>query len=101
MSVSVLSDSDIIRMVQEKQLVIDPFVEDQVSEGCISFGLSSCGYDLRVAPKWKIFTDARCAIVDPKNFNPDAFVDYEGDSCLIPPNSFVLASAVEYTFLPR
>ncbi len=97
---SIKSDSWIRRMAQEKKM-IEPFVDGQVREGAISYGLSSYGYDIRVSNEFKIFTNVHSAIVDPKNFNPKSFVDYEGDICVIPPNSFVLAQTVEYFRIPR
>jgi dCTP deaminase len=81
--------------------MIEPFVENQVREGVISYGLSSYGYDIRVTNQFKIFTNVHSAIVDPKHFNPDSFVDYEGEICVIPPNSFVLTRTVEYFRIPR
>ncbi len=81
--------------------MIEPFCEKQISKGVISFGVSSYGYDIRVSNKFKIFTNALCAVVDPKNFDPKSFIDYEGDICLIPPNSFALAVTVEYFRIPR
>jgi len=82
---------------QIKELVkIEPFADAQARPGVISFGVSSYGYDLRLGRKFKVFTNARCAIVDPKNFDPASFVDIEADTCLIPPNSFALAETVEY-----
>jgi len=87
-------------MAQEKRM-IEPFVDGQVHEGVISYGLSSYGYDMRVTDSFKIFTNVHSAIVDPKHFNPDSFVDYTGDICVIPPNSFVLARTVEYFRIPR
>ena len=87
---------------QIKELVkIEPFADAQARPGVISFGVSSYGYDLRLGRKFKVFTNARCAIVDPKNFDPASFVDIEGDTCLIPPNSFALAETVEYLEIPR
>lgn len=97
---SIKSDSWIRRMAQEKKM-IEPFVDGQVREGVISYGLSSYGYDIRVSNEFKIFTNVHSAIVDPKNFNPKSFIDYEGDVCIIPPNSFVLAQTVEYFRIPR
>ena len=94
------SDTWIRRMAQEKRM-IEPFVDGQVHEGVISYGLSSYGYDMRVTDSFKIFTNVHSAIVDPKHFNPDSFVDYTGDICVIPPNSFVLARTVEYFRIPR
>jgi dCTP deaminase len=81
--------------------MIEPFVDRQVREGVISYGLSSYGYDIRVSDEFKIFTNVHSAVVDPKNFNPKSFVDYKGDICVIPPNSFVLAQTVEYFRIPR
>jgi dCTP deaminase len=72
-----------------------------VRQGVISYGLSSYGYDIRVANKFKIFTNIFSAVVDPKNFDPKSMVDFEGDICIIPPNSFVLAQTVEYFRIPR
>jgi len=87
-------------MALEKGM-IEPFMDGQVRENVISYGLSSYGYDIRVTDEFKIFTNVHSAIVDPKNFNPDSFVDYKGDVCVIPPNSFVLARTVEYFRIPR
>jgi dCTP deaminase len=97
---SVMSD----RWIRERALrdkMIEPFVETQKREGTISYGLSSYGYDARVAPEFKIFTNVDSAIVDPKNFSPTSFVDRTTDICIIPPNSFVLARTVEYFRIPR
>ncbi|GJM42354.1 MAG: dCTP deaminase [Ardenticatenaceae bacterium] len=93
-------DSWIRRMVKEKQM-IEPFVDGQVRDGVISYGLSSYGYDIRVTNEFKIFTNVHSAVVDPKNFDPRSFVDFTGDVCVIPPNSFVLAQTVEYFRIPR
>jgi dCTP deaminase len=90
-----------IRRMAHEYGMIEPFVEHQVREGVISYGLSSYGYDLRVANEYKIFTNVYSAIVDPKNFDSQSFVDYVGDVCIIPPNSFVLARSVEYFRIPR
>ncbi|MFQ3660667.1 MAG: dCTP deaminase [Anaerolineae bacterium] len=90
-----------IRRMALEHGMIEPFVEHQVREGVISYGLSSYGYDLRVANEYKIFTNVYSAIVDPKNFDSQSFVDYVGDVCVIPPNSFVLARSVEYFRIPR
>ena len=81
--------------------MIEPFVDGQVREGNISYGLSSYGYDIRVADEFKIFTNINNAIVDPKDFTNDSFVDFTGDVCIIPPNSFALAKTVEYFRIPR
>ena len=94
------SDQWIIKMAREQRM-IEPFVEHQISDGVISYGVSSYGYDIRVADEFKIFTNVHSAIVDPKAFNPDSMVDYKGDICIIPPNSFALARTVEYFRIPR
>lgn len=90
-----------IRKMSLEHGMIEPFVEKQVREGVISYGVSSYGYDMRVADDFKIFTNVHSAIVDPKNFSPASFVDFRGDVCVIPPNSFVLARSVEYFRIPR
>ena len=90
-----------IREMALKHKMIDPFVENQVSKGIISYGLSSYGYDIRVADEYKIFTNVNNSIVDPKHFDPRSFVDFRGDVCVIPPNSFALARSVEYLRIPR
>ena len=90
-----------IRRMAQEQGMIEPFVDGQRREGVISYGLSSYGYDMRVADEFKIFTNVRSAIVDPKNFSDDSFVDYQGNICVIPPNSFVLARSMEYFRIPR
>lgn len=84
-----------------KEGMITPFVENQRSQGVISYGLSSYGYDARVADEFKIFTNVDSAIVDPKNFTQNSFVDRKTDVCVIPPNSFALARTVEYFRIPR
>jgi dCTP deaminase len=81
--------------------MIEPFVENQVRNGVISYGVSSYGYDIRVADEFMIFTNVHSAIVDPKNFDPKSMVEFQGDVCIIPPNSFVLARSVEYFRIPR
>ncbi len=91
------------RWIRQKALeegMISPFEERLVSTGKISYGLSSYGYDLRVSNKFKIFTNVHGAIVDPKNFADQSFLDFEGDVCTVPPNSFALASSVEYFKIP-
>lgn len=93
-------DNWIRRMALEEGM-IEPFVDGQVRENVISYGLSSYGYDIRVTDEFKIFTNVHSAIVDPKHFNSDSFVDYKGEVCVIPPNSFVLARTVEYFRIPR
>jgi dCTP deaminase len=94
------SDRWIRRMVREHGM-IEPFADAQVRAGSISFGVSSYGYDMRVAREFKIFTNAMSAIVDPKAFDPRSFVEFEGDVCIVPPNSFALARSVEYFRIPR
>lgn len=90
-----------IRKMAHEQKMIDPFVENQVREGVISYGVSSYGYDVRVTDEFKIFTNVHSAMVDPKHFVPESFIDYKGEVCIIPPNSFVLARTVEYFRIPR
>ena len=101
---SLQSDKWIRRMAIENKM-IEPFADGQVrySEGkkLVSYGLSSYGYDLRVAEEFKVFTNVYNSIVDPKNFRADAFVDIRGETCIIPPNSFALARSVEYFRIPR
>jgi dCTP deaminase len=93
-------DHWITRMARDQNM-IDPYVESQVRDGAISYGVSSYGYDIRVADEFKIFTNVHSAIVDPKNFDPDSMVDFTGEVCIIPPNSFALARTVEYFRIPR
>ena len=90
-----------IRTMATQHGMIEPFSEGQVGQGIISYGVSSYGYDIRVDRKYKIFTNVNNSLIDPKNFDPNAFVDYEGDFCIIPPNSFALAVTVEYFRIPR
>ncbi|MDZ4766808.1 MAG: dCTP deaminase [Chloroflexota bacterium] len=90
-----------IREMATQHGMIDPFVESQKRDGVISYGLSSYGYDMRVAPQFKVFTNVYSAVVDPKNFSPQSFVDMETDICTIPPNSFALARSIEYFKIPR
>jgi dCTP deaminase len=87
-------------MAREHQM-IDPFVDDQVRQGVISYGVSSYGYDVRVGDEFKVFTNVYNTLVDPKNFDSKSFVDITGDVCIIPPNSFALASTIEYFRIPR
>jgi dCTP deaminase len=96
----ILPDHWIRRMATEKGM-ITPFVEKQTREGVISYGLSSYGYDARVGPDFKIFTNVESAVVDPKSFSPASFVDRRTDVCVIPPNSFALAHTIEYFRIPR
>src|SRR5258708_20899545 len=97
---SIMSD----RWIRERALadaMIEPFVETQRRDGCISYGLSSYGYDARVSDEFKIFTNVDNAIVDPKDFAHNSFVDRKTDVCIIPPNSFALARTVQYSRGPR
>ena len=97
---SILSDRSIRRLALEKGM-IEPFVDSQKRDGIISYGLSSYGYDARVGTEFKIFTNVDSAVVDPKNFAANSFVDRTADVCIIPPNSFALARTVEYFRIPR
>ncbi|HNT53460.1 MAG TPA: dCTP deaminase [Anaerolineaceae bacterium] len=90
-----------IRKMALEQKMVEPFVDTQVREGVISYGLSSYGYDIRVADEFKIFTNVFSAVVDPKNFDPRSMIDFKGDVCVIPPNSFALARTIEYFRIPR
>lgn len=90
-----------IRKMALEHDMIEPFVENQVRQGVISYGVSSYGYDMRVADEFKVFTNVYSAIVDPKNFSPSSFVDIKAEVCIIPPNSFALARSVEYFRIPR
>ncbi|MBW4036658.1 MULTISPECIES: dCTP deaminase [Acidiphilium] len=90
-----------IREQAQTRAMIEPFVETQKRDGVISYGLSSYGYDARVADDFKIFTNVDSAVVDPKDFAPSSFVDRKGKVCIIPPNSFALAHTVEYFRIPR
>ena len=87
-------------MATEKGM-IEPFEENQVREGVISYGLSSYGYDIRVADEFKIFTNINTTMIDPKKFDPRSFVDLKSDICIVPPNSFALARTIEYFRIPR
>ena len=97
---AILSDKWIREKAQSEGM-IEPFVEAQRRDGCISYGLSSYGYDARVSDDFKIFTNVDSAVVDPKNFDSNSFVDRKTDVCIIPPNSFALARTVEYFRVPR
>jgi dCTP deaminase len=97
---SIKSDHWIERMALEQHMIV-PFEPGQVRKGVISYGLSSYGYDIRVANEFKIFTNVNSTIVDPKAFDEQAFVDFKGEVCIIPPNSFALARTVEYFKIPR
>jgi len=97
---SIKSDRWIKRMALDCRM-IEPFVDDQVRKGVISYGVSSYGYDVRVGNEFKVFTNVYNTVVDPKAFDPRSFVDIVSDECIIPPNSFALASTVEYFRIPR
>jgi len=97
---SIQSDRWITRMAQDHGM-IEPFENSQVRSGVISYGVSSYGYDMRVASEYRIFTNVLNSIVDPKAFDPKSFVEFEGDVCIVPPNSFALARSVEYFRIPR
>ncbi len=97
---AIKSDKWIRKMALEKKM-IEPFEEKQVRQGVISYGLSSYGYDMRIEDEFKIFTNLNTTIVDPKHFDPRSLVDFKGDCCIIPPNSFALARSVEYFRIPR
>jgi dCTP deaminase len=96
LSVGVLPDWQI-----ERDIKIVPLAQGEAQPGVVSFGLSSYGYDVRVGRNFKVFTNVRCTVVDPKKFDPTSFVDIQGDYCLIPPNSFALAETVEHLEIPR
>ena len=97
---SIKSDAWIKRMASEHGM-IDPFVEGQVREGVVSYGVSSYGYDIRVADEFKVFTNINSTLIDPKSFDPRSFVDLKAPVCIVPPNSFALARTVEYFRIPR
>jgi dCTP deaminase len=90
-----------IRKMALEQRMIEPFVDSQVRDGVISYGVSSYGYDIRVADEFMIFTNVHSAIVDPKHFDTKSMVEFKGEVCIIPPNSFALARTVEYFRIPR
>ncbi|MBN2689034.1 MAG: dCTP deaminase [Gammaproteobacteria bacterium] len=101
---SIKSDKWIKKMAEQCGM-IEPFAPNQIrcdaEQNCISYGVSSYGYDVRCADEFKIFTNINSAIVDPKNFSTDSFIDVKSDVCIIPPNSFVLARTIEYFRIPR
>lgn len=97
---TIKSDSWIRKQATDHNM-ISPFIESQKKEGIVSYGLSSYGYDARVATEFKIFTNVNSAIVDPKNFSMNSFVEKNTDVCIIPPNSFALGRTVEYFKIPR
>jgi len=103
-AMSIKSDKWIRRMAKEHNM-IEPFEPGQVREvdgrKIVSYGTSSYGYDIRCSNEFKLFTDINCTIVDPKNFDPNSFVEVKGPHCIIPPNSFALARTVEYFRIPR
>jgi dCTP deaminase len=96
----IMSDKWIRRMALEHGM-IEPFEDRQVREGVVSYGLSSYGYDIRVADEFKIFTNINNTVIDPKNFDSNCFVDVKADVCIVPPNSFALARTIEYFRIPR
>jgi len=97
---AIKSDRWIKQMALEHGM-IEPFVENQVRSGVISYGLSSYGYDIRVADEFKVFTNINTTVIDPKAFDPRSFVDLKAPVCIVPPNSFALARTVEYSRIPR
>jgi dCTP deaminase len=97
---SIKADRWIKQMALEHRM-IEPFEDRQVRQGVVSYGLSSYGYDIRVADEFKVFTNINSTVVDPKNFDARSFVDVRADVCIIPPNSFALAKTVEYFRIPR
>ncbi len=97
---SIKPDTWIRKMALEERMIV-PFEEGQVSKNVVSYGLSAYGYDIRIADEFKLFTNLNTSVVDPKNFDPDSFVDFKGDVCIIPPNSFALARSMEYFRIPR
>ena len=97
---SIRPDSWIRRMARDHKM-IEPFIDTQVRGSAISYGVSSYGYDIRVADEFKIFTNINNTVIDPKNFDPRSFVDVKTDVCIVPPNSFALARTIEYFRIPR
>jgi len=90
-----------IRRMSLEAKMIEPFEEGGVNKGCISYGLSSYGYDMRVADEFKIFNNKATGMIDPKKVEPDSFYDFKGEVCVIPPNSLILARSFEYFRIPR
>jgi len=90
-----------IKKMSLKHDMISPFSSEEIKEGEISYGLSSYGYDIRVCDEYKIFTNVNNSIVDPKNFDSKSFIDFKGEVCIVPPNSFALARSIEYFKIPR
>lgn len=97
---SVKPDKWIRRMARDHKM-IEPFEDRQVRDGVISYGVSSYGYDMRVADEFRIFTNVNSTIVDPKHFDPNSFVEFKGAVCIVPPNSFALARSIEFFRIPR
>lgn len=87
-------------MALEKHM-IEPFADEEIQSGTISYGLSSYGYDVRLADEFLIFTNVWGTVVDPKSFDKQAFIENQGNECIIPPNSFALARTIEYIRVPR
>tara|TARA_Y100001935_G_scaffold167058_1_gene137563 strand:- start:1079 stop:1636 length:558 start_codon:yes stop_codon:yes gene_type:complete len=90
-----------IRKMSLNNNMISPFEDKQVSKSKISYGLSSYGYDIRVTDEYKIFTNVNNSIIDPKKFDENSFVNFKGDVCIVPANSFALARSIEYFKIPR
>lgn len=104
MSPGILSDKDIELLCDADKFenpMIQPFSHKLTEEGKISHGLSSCGYDATLAPEFKIFTNAKSVVLDPKKLNTDCFVDHRGDTCIIPPNGFILCHTTEEFWIPK
>ena len=97
---SIKSDKWIRKMSLDSKM-INPFTDNEIRKGTISYGLSSYGYDIRVSDEYKIFTNVNNSIVDPKKFDEKSFIDFKGDICIVPPNSFALARSIEYFKIPR
>ena len=97
---AIKSDNWIKKMSLETEM-ISPFSDKQIKEGSISYGLSSYGYDIRVSNEYKIFTNINNSIIDPKKFDSKSFIDFKGDVCIVPANSFALARSIEYFKIPR
>lgn len=97
---SVMPDSWIKKMALTNNM-ISPFVQEKCTQGVLSYGVSSYGYDARVDSSFKVFTNVHSEIIDPKNFSSRNFIDKVGDTCIIPPNGFVLGKTIEYFRIPR
>ncbi|MCE3046515.1 dCTP deaminase [Helicobacter kayseriensis] len=96
-----LKSDNWIREMSLKHAMISPFCEKQIGRGVVSYGLSSYGYDIRISDEFKIFTNINATVVDPKNFDCANVVEHKGEICIVPPNSFALASTIEYFKMPR